>query len=609
MPPQAQSDGEAGPKCDRDREEVDAVKKLLTDVESGRASSIRTADDFLGALPLSVRSSFIFVADSKSVQQADVDSPRVILKSPNAEVTVTFNTNPAHLGYDAVEMQLWNARAQRFELAEVRFPADSKDAALRGMNRPQVEREPAKCATCHQGPAGDRSMAHLSSKPVMDPYRFWAGFVPFSEDRLNRGSVDVKWFKSYLDRVHGGAPRYRRIATKLTSVGLDKTLASRPSVQVPSAKSWSSQPVNTPGLDISHQFLILNGCRIVEELKRRPDWDTVKWFVAGSFSCTDPTQFLDEGRNQQAKDWFTQRKTGLKSGRFDFDTLIAQTRARQNTLAEEREGRQLWFYEKQLGSVARAREQIALADRYNIRGKGRTGPSKIGSDDNRHIVSRSIFPTFETDYREVARMRYLLEPLGIEMNRWSMAIDPETYSHVEFFTEVESHPEIQSLIQETSNQCEKMAEKAKEGLGSLKKRERPVTGYSSPEELAASARTSLAGVTLAQARSKVGFLNACAACHTTAMLGAPILPFSNVADLEALIRKTSGSLGDEGEKIWDRVTRRQDLYGAMPPGMSLSDEEKRSLRVWLDIVKTGERSTKKKSPARAVASDAKSPAR
>ncbi len=574
---------------ERDPELTAQIKRLVADIESGRRDDIKSVDDFLMALPPTVRQSMIFIADSRSLQESTVQAPRVLVKTPNSDVVLSFGTDPSLRGYDAIEMTVWNGKTAKVEMAELRFPADSSDERLRASGKVSVEHNPQKCVVCHSEPR----------RWTIDPYRFWAGHIPWTEDALNKGSIEVEWYKEFLRKVESGQPRWRALRPMETIAEIDQALERTGRYQIKSTQSETTQPNNTPSLDMSHQFLIYNGCRIAHELAARPDWNKIKYAATAAVTqtCSDPSKFLDDAGNRSARSWFEERGRGVKNGKFNYDELTKDTAKKQRSLSPDREGRQQWFFEKYLGSEEAAKKEIDQAHGALLR-KDREFSGEHGSR----------FPTFENSTDEVTKTRYLLEPLGIEVNKWSMAIDPETYSHVEFFPEIAKAKPIQDVVDEINAMpgpgsfCDKLAAKSREAMRS------PgggpaggtvatgIEGYCSPEELAVQARDFARGMTPMLLRARAAeALRVCAGCHTSGALGAPKLPFRDMGELEARIQRTKGRLDDFGERMWGRISRNPEMAGAMPAfGTPLTNEQKVAVRAWLDGI--GRPSTGSSSP-------------
>lgn len=555
-------------KCrQRDQALTDQVKALVADIESGRRN-IQSVDAFLAALPEEMRQGMIFVADSRSLQESTVSAPRVLLKSPNSDVILSFGTDPSLRGWDAIEMTVWNGETAKLEMAELRFPEDTRDERLRSGGRATVERNPQKCVVCH---GEDRNW-------VFDPYRVWGGHIPWSEDALNRGSIEVDWYKRFLNNVSEGQSRWRHLRPMETVQEIDAALASTGRYQIKAPQSETTQPSNTPSLDLSHQILIYNGCRVANELAERPDWESIKFAVAGATHGCNPLSFLDADGTRGAREFFEERGIGVDSdGNFSYDGLTADTVAKQSSLVADRVGRQQWIFEKysDMGFEG-AKAEISLAADNLLR------------KDREFTTGTNRFPGFENSQREVTASRYLLEPLGVDVSRWSMAIDRETYSHVEFFREISNAKPIADVWAAADRDCDKLAERSRAALAGAATRQprADAEGYCPPtvlDDQAVILARQLEPVALRGGAQAV--LGRCSGCHTSGALGAPKLPFGNMDELEDRIRRTKGEPGDFGERIWGRVSRYPEAAGAMPArGAHLSNEDKVTLRAWMNSV-------------------------
>lgn len=556
-------------KCrQRDQALTDQVKALVADIEAGRRNDIKSVDAFLGALPEQMRQGMVFVADSRSLQESTVSAPRVLLKSPNSDVIISFGTDPALRGFDAIEMTVWNGETAKVEMAEIRFPEDSRDPRLRGATQAMVERNPQKCVICH---GEDRNW-------VFDPYRIWGGHIPWTEDALNRGSIEVDWYKRFLTNISEGQSRWRHLRPMETAEEIDAALAATGRYQIKSPESETTQPNNTPSLDLSHQILIYNGCRVANELAERPDWARIQYAVAGATNGCDPATFLDEESAKAAREFFEERGIGVgPDGKFDYDALMADTVKKQSSLVADRVGRQQWIFEKYGNmDINGARAEVKLAADNLLR------------KDAVFTTGGNRFPGFENSQRDVTASRYLLEPLGIDVSRWSMAVDRETYSHVEFFDEITRAKPIADVWAAADRDCAKLAERSRQALSGAPTREprADAEGYCPPSVLddqATLLARQLEPIALRGGAQAV--LRRCSGCHTSGGLGAPKLPFGDIDALEDRIARTKGEPGDFGERMWGRVSRYPEASGAMPArGDHLSNEDKVTLRAWINSI-------------------------
>jgi hypothetical protein len=120
-------------------------KNQLTSVEDVLASLDKQTqwDVFGRAIPLEV---------SRSLQGANAENPRVIV--PNKDGSFIFAFSNLHAA-NALETMQFNAKLNRFDFYEIRFPANP--------GKPVEFNGGAKCFGCHKG------------SPNWQPYAFWPG--------------------------------------------------------------------------------------------------------------------------------------------------------------------------------------------------------------------------------------------------------------------------------------------------------------------------------------------------------------------------------------------------------------------------------------------------
>ncbi len=98
---------------------------------------------------------------SKSLQEASVTHPRVILMSTNGRFTIAFNGDPRQRGYSRLEVMEYDWKKRLFQFHEV--IEEAGDIKLR--------KDPTECLSCHSNSNQDPRMAH----PLWDSYKTWPG--------------------------------------------------------------------------------------------------------------------------------------------------------------------------------------------------------------------------------------------------------------------------------------------------------------------------------------------------------------------------------------------------------------------------------------------------
>jgi hypothetical protein len=443
------------PDRDGEREIREHVSTLLADVAEGRRPEIDTLDEFVAALPESTRSNLLFLTESRALARVhDVDTrkrllldtrasdertittqdgkwcleqgegshacveARVLLMSPQGDFIGSFTTSPTSPSKDRFEMTMFDPVTSRVDMFEVDFTEAT----------PKVDKNPRSCMGCHQGDDGSINFR-------LDPYRFWSYVVPFDEDNLRPGSVEAEWYLSLLRRVESGAePALARLDPMNDAQEIADALEGGRSYQLDAPDAdVDFATVDSPGLNLSHQLLEKNACRTARTLAERPDWDRIKYAALGGLiDCENVEDFWPtEGRftREDAERFFADRQEGLGDDGFDLDTFVAQTHAKQTRLLSDKISRRFDHLAEYVGEE-RAWEEVDAA----MKQAAYSGMAGYGISN------------FETYGPHIAKARYLLEPLGVDVAQWSMSVDRTHHSHVEFLYPIPQQPVFIDLL-------------------------------------------------------------------------------------------------------------------------------------------------------------------
>jgi hypothetical protein len=411
-----------------------------------------SAADFLAAVPLEIRSNAVVVADSKSRQKATLKpggapdktqlSPRMIWKSPNAELFISFNTDPAAPGYEKIEIQRWDGKTGKFVYQEISFPdekptADGKAAPPPGPggHHAHVSYDASKdCVQCHRH----------DPRPNFDSYQTWAGFVPPRDDVLEKGK-DGKpdpntqlWF-SFMNQVVAAkktVPPPNRLSSivvpypgnmsdedKLKEI--QRVVDQGPGIgtanstnedtrtlygyRIPhTPNKGSGQLKNTSGKTFADagfghttfdQLLNLQMCHVATGLKARPDFNKIKYAMAAVMSgCASPSEiagYLPPAYQRQANQYFVSQGLHSSDGKPVTSSAIAldvfdDTANNEKQLDQQKQKRHTEFL-----------KQVGAPD-----------PETYG---------KKLVSVGDTGTAQIASMRYLLEPLGVKVGDWSMS--------------------------------------------------------------------------------------------------------------------------------------------------------------------------------------------
>jgi hypothetical protein len=625
------------------------VNTLLQQVSSG--STISSLDAFVAALPLQIRQNVMFWTETRAMQriypieqqQAVSRLPvktqdrsfhkegsrwcvspkdggekscveaRVLLASTEGDFIGTFTTHPESPTAGSFEFALFN-------------PAESTvdyfDLVFNGSSAPTVAKNPDKCMTCHGGRDGTVNWR-------MDPYRMWAFSTPFNEDNLRPGSVETEWYLSFLERIEGGESVLRHLRPVNDRQTILRELQKGPYQlkAVPASVDFAGR--DTPALNITHQLLEKNACRIASSMAQREDFNKIKYAAIGALiDCPNPDEFIPaQGAYQKsnAERYFERMNLGVRGGRFELPALLAETEAKHVALLADRLSRRFDHFTQYAGedrALAEISESIVQAP----------------------VQARYGVTNYETYPSHITKARYLLEPLGVDVANWSMAVDSEFNSHVEFLYPAAFQPVFldvlkrefdldsrvgrsiglsecndmgttngkQSLSQGcrsdvarvSAGLCKDLAAKSRMVLQDfVPKADRWAAAVvDSKESLDADAAVLASRSTLDGLTASAGMVydTYCQGCHAnTYKSGAWFYPFGDMAEMNKLIaREKNASIhaldgqrvglagtakGDwpfdyvsSGDRIWDRVTRHPRQHGVMPrftqTGLSRADK-------------------------------------
>jgi hypothetical protein len=158
------------------------------------AHHVRSVEELLPLLSPAMRSRFVLVFDSRSVQEASRPNPRVLLFGNDARFILSFNGDARLQGFDTLETMEFDDASAAFAFREIRFPgaAAGEDAEVEFS-----QANPTLCVACHGAPA----------HPIWDVYPLWPGVYGERYQRaLSEQEADGL---SAFAQTQGTHPRYR----------------------------------------------------------------------------------------------------------------------------------------------------------------------------------------------------------------------------------------------------------------------------------------------------------------------------------------------------------------------------------------------------------------
>lgn len=176
---------------------------LLSTIKTKNLTSI---EDVLQEMPEAYMSAHVLMYESRSVQRASFENPRVILFGSDASFITAFNGDPQHAGHDRLEIIQFRKAERRFEFREIVF-RDGKAPDVSGPN-------PPKCLSCHQSPA----RMDVDPRPNWEPYSKWPGAYDhiytypslrkYERNEIEAAVASVPHMKEALLANHGASEGY-----------------------------------------------------------------------------------------------------------------------------------------------------------------------------------------------------------------------------------------------------------------------------------------------------------------------------------------------------------------------------------------------------------------
>jgi hypothetical protein len=465
---------------------------------------------------------FVVIGESESLQASSVRDgkmyPRIMMKSPNSELMVTFNTDPKAKGYNTIEMMRWNGKQGRYEFQELNFGE--------GGDKPHVDASGAKCLECHKSP---------DPRPNWDTYRAWAGVVPSRDDMMemhgqnqqfdkSKGmQPDAKAYLSFLDQMVADKEAGNKSRISMLDIPFDEKRQMAEYVQAAGGKKFSpreqvdliKKQINDKGFyRIKHfpdveeakegrarmafnfdnktaewagpsqfafdQMLAQNMCKVTTDLKKHPNFEKFKYPLALMMACgqKDTSIFPEEYKKQVVDFYKGNNYQGL--GDIDpalkpktaptfeqlQDLVLQDTTASHNHANGFKFNRHEKFLQSYLTEVERApaAEAAKTAKFYSEEVSTPTQPKWHAITD---VGGVKGVPEASTD--ELASIRLLLEPMGVPVSHWSLVHGKNNaYNSFSFSDQFElfGSQALWGEIREEAGGCDELESKSKAALSS-----------------------------------------------------------------------------------------------------------------------------------------------
>lgn len=430
----------------------------------------------------------VVIGESESLQQTSVKdgkmNPRIMLKSPNSELMVTFATDPELPGYNSIEVMRWNGKKGSYEFQEINFGDQGEP--------PHIDLSGKKCAECHKSP---------SMRPNWDTYRAWAGVIPSRDDMLEMDYKDGEFqdpmqpdgraYISFLDQIAQAKDnptdtRSQRLAmldipfdteTQLEDeykkfkkendrepTEAEKVAMIRSNVEEegfyrirhhPDYTNRGSMAVNFddktaeaagPSQFAFDQMLAQNMCRVATTLKEHPDFDKFKYAVTAMAKCymngnfSDLSELMPESylkkivayQNKTQGSTMTEIDPEIRADLSDksandiFNLLEEDTRKSHGRANGFKYNRHEKFLTSFLSGVEGVDPEKS-SEQAKFYSEEITTPSQY-SPLSWHAISDpgGVSGVAEDSTERLAGYRFMLEPFGVNVEHWSLVNGQDT---------------------------------------------------------------------------------------------------------------------------------------------------------------------------------------
>jgi len=346
-----------------------------------------SVESLLAHLPASLRSRYVLVYKSRSLQEASFTEPRVVLFDKYAKAIVTFNGGTSYVGgADTVETMRFDDQRNVFELREIEFVNGKAKLS---------ETNPNLCLKCHG----------INPRPLWDDYSLWAGVYGSENDSafrfvkgthepsLSPTSDEAKGLKSYE------ANKEKNLRYKFLLPLSDEFVVS---------KYQDLGAELRPNNILTHLLFDLNYRRISQVFANSDAVRKYRFSLATAYECTHPIYGAD-GFPQRDKD-------GIDIG-TDYSNCYLEFPSDIRNELQSRAKNCVAFIKSQQDLVADVKKR-----RHQV--------FNSLPDKDKTIVANGAFvgDTHEPNANELATRYALLELLNVDFTEFSMDFYPPGFS-------------------------------------------------------------------------------------------------------------------------------------------------------------------------------------
>ncbi len=410
-----------------------SIDPALEEIDS-TLKSCHTVEAFLKELPDEFKKNFIFMTKTESIQPAGPDSPRVILQNDTSKTLFAYSTLKDEKGIyrdDSIEMIQFDEKQNRFRFHRIDFEN----------RKGKLSRNDERCLVCHgQNP-----------RPNWDTYDSWANALPFNKDRFYQNSEEERAIHrifarrkvdprlNVLQLPKGVEEKEGKIIVTYTDDEVTREIKAPDGVEVKQGGSFflfphpkSELPKSEgQGTRLFDGVTGWNVKRVVQEVLNAPTFQKIQYAVLATvLDCKN----IQGGFQNYFKPEEIRRREAFFRG--TIDTVETDTLTRMNSLLPIK------------ANIQRNNLRRLIQLSQSEQGLTRL-PKELEAEITRQLLRRNASVEFFTEDKEtglkqpeqftlapmLARLRFILEPDGVNVGKWSLSNSKrsETYTFADRF--------------------------------------------------------------------------------------------------------------------------------------------------------------------------------
>lgn len=270
---------------------LDSFRTMLE--RASQNKTIKDVESLLPLLPQALRSNYVVMYQSRSLQQASPENPRILMFTPRADFILTFNGHSSQRGYEKLELMNFDYNLNQFVFHEVSFDQE------KGYQISQPN--PAVCMKCHQS----NTRTNTNPRPNWEPYSLWPGALG-SNDGHFASAIDQRLdYKSHMKSLFSVQDQSFLKLQKNEKQILEnfiKTKKNHPRYQYLIDLKINRISLDEPS-ELTDRLANLNARRVVQEIKNLPQYENLKEIFLSVVKC-DKLNVSDSTR-----EWLKQNRS------------------------------------------------------------------------------------------------------------------------------------------------------------------------------------------------------------------------------------------------------------------------------------------------------------